>query len=147
METVTVSRKYQIVIPEKLREAAKIKPGGQNGRNRQARNPRVRSHAPVEADKRDDSRARYERLARQGRTILISVDSYGWIERLTNGPKASKYNKVIDDADPSDMVTSVVVLYEVYKKVKKIKGEESALEASAALNQTKIIAIDQTLSI
>jgi len=27
METVTVSRKYQIVIPEKLREAANIKPG------------------------------------------------------------------------------------------------------------------------
>jgi AbrB family looped-hinge helix DNA binding protein len=27
METVTVSRKYQIVIPEKLRQAANIKPG------------------------------------------------------------------------------------------------------------------------
>jgi len=27
METVKVSRKYQVVIPEKLREAANIKPG------------------------------------------------------------------------------------------------------------------------
>ncbi len=27
METVTVSKKYQIVIPEKLRRDAKIKPG------------------------------------------------------------------------------------------------------------------------
>ena len=27
METVTVSRKYQVVIPEKLRQAANIKPG------------------------------------------------------------------------------------------------------------------------
>jgi len=27
METVKVSKKYQVVIPEKLREAAKIKPG------------------------------------------------------------------------------------------------------------------------
>jgi len=27
METVTVSRKYQVVIPEKLRRDAKIKPG------------------------------------------------------------------------------------------------------------------------
>ena len=27
METVTVSKKYQIVIPEKLRREAKIKPG------------------------------------------------------------------------------------------------------------------------
>jgi len=78
---------------------------------------------------------------------LISIDSYGWIERLTNGPKASKYNQVIDNVDHSELVTSVVVLYEVYKKVKKVKGEESALEAVAALSQTKIIAIDQTLSL
>jgi len=27
METVTVSKKYQVVIPEKLRRKAKIKPG------------------------------------------------------------------------------------------------------------------------
>jgi AbrB family looped-hinge helix DNA binding protein len=27
METVKVSKKYQVVIPEKLREAAKIRPG------------------------------------------------------------------------------------------------------------------------
>jgi AbrB family looped-hinge helix DNA binding protein len=27
METVTVSKKYQVVIPEKLRKQAKIKPG------------------------------------------------------------------------------------------------------------------------
>ena len=27
METVTVSKKYQVVIPEKLRREAKIKPG------------------------------------------------------------------------------------------------------------------------
>jgi len=27
METVTVSKKYQVVIPEKLRKEAKIKPG------------------------------------------------------------------------------------------------------------------------
>lgn len=78
---------------------------------------------------------------------MISVDSYGWVERFTDGPKATAYNKIIDGARPSDLVTSVVVLYEVYKKVKKTKGEETALEAVAALGQTKVVPVDQTLSL
>ena len=78
---------------------------------------------------------------------MISVDSYGWIERFTNGPKASAYNRVIDEAKPEELVTSVIVLYEVYKKVKETKDEETALEAVAALSQTKIVTLDQTLSL
>ncbi len=78
---------------------------------------------------------------------MISIDSYGWIERFTEGPKSSEYNKIIDDAKPEELVTSAVVLYEVYRKVKKLKGEETALEAVAALNQTKVVAVDQTLSL
>ena len=78
---------------------------------------------------------------------MISVDSYGWIERFTEGPKAAAYNRIIDGTKPSELVTSVVVLYEVYKKVKKLKGEEMALEAVAALSQTKVVPVDQTLSL
>jgi len=78
---------------------------------------------------------------------LISIDSNGWVERFTNGTKASAYNRVIDSTKPEELVTSVVVLYEVYKRIKKLKGEETALEAVAALSQTKIVAVDQTLSL
>jgi len=78
---------------------------------------------------------------------LISVDSYGWVERFTDGPKASAYNKIIDSTKPQELVTSVVILYEVYKKVKRIKGEETALEAIAALSQTKVVPADQTLTL
>ncbi len=78
---------------------------------------------------------------------MISIDSYGWIERFTNGPKALRYNKIIDKTVPTDLVTSVVVLYEVYKKVKRARGEEMALEAVAALSQTKVVPVDQTLSL
>jgi predicted nucleic acid-binding protein len=39
------------------------------------------------------------------------------------------------------------VLYEVYRKVKKLKGEEEALLAIAALSQTTIVPIDQTISL
>jgi predicted nucleic acid-binding protein len=78
---------------------------------------------------------------------LIGIDSYGWIERFTNGPKAQQYNRIIDKVRPDEIVTSVVVLYEVYRKVKQVKGEGLALEAVAALSQTKIVPVDQTLSL
>ena len=78
---------------------------------------------------------------------LICIDSYGWIERFTEGPKAAQYNRVIDATRPADIITSVVTLYEVYRKVKQTKGEETALEAVAALSQTAVQHVDQTLSL
>ena len=78
---------------------------------------------------------------------MICVDSYGWIERLTNGPKADLYNAVIEKAAPSEIVTSAVVLYEVYRKVKQTVNEQSALEAVAAIGQTFIVPVDQSLSL
>jgi predicted nucleic acid-binding protein len=78
---------------------------------------------------------------------LISIDSYGWIERFAGGPKASHYNRIIDAAAEDEIVTSVITLYEVYRKVKQARGEETALEAVAVLSQTKVIPIDQTLSL
>jgi len=78
---------------------------------------------------------------------LISIDSSGWVERFTRGPKAPQYKKVIELNQPKEIVTSVVVLYEVYKKIKKLKGEEEALLAVAALSQTTIAFVDQAISL
>lgn len=78
---------------------------------------------------------------------MISIDSSGWIERFTKGPKAAHYKQVIESTKPKDIITSVVVLYEVYKKIKKLKGEEEALLAVAALNQTTIVPVNQALSL
>jgi len=80
-------------------------------------------------------------------TELISVDSYGWIERFTKGPKAAQYGQVIESSQPKEIITSVIVLYEVYRKIKKLKGEEQALLAVAALSQTTIVPVDQTISL
>ena len=76
---------------------------------------------------------------------MISVDSYGWIERFTNGPKAAQYNRVIDATQPGEIITSMVVIYEVYRKVKQTRGEQAALEGVAALSQTRAIPVDPTL--
>jgi toxin FitB len=80
-------------------------------------------------------------------TQLISIDSSGWIERFTEGPKAPQFNQVIDQCEPKEIITSVTVIYEVYKKTKKLKGEKQALLAIAALNQTTIVPIDQTIAL
>jgi predicted nucleic acid-binding protein len=78
---------------------------------------------------------------------LISVDSYGWIERFTDGPKADLYDAVIEKAAPSEIVTSAMVLYEVYRKIKQAVNEQSALEAVAAIGQTFVVPVDQSLSL
>ena len=78
---------------------------------------------------------------------MIGIDSYGWIERFTDGQKAQQYNRIIERVRADEIVTSVVVLYEVYRKVKQVKGEEAALEAVAALSQTRVVPIDQTIAL
>jgi len=44
-----------------------------------------------------------------------------------------------------EILTSVVAIYEVYKKVKRARNEQVALEAIAVLSQTTTIIVDQTL--
>ena len=78
---------------------------------------------------------------------MISVDSYGWIERFTDGPKADLYDAVIEKAAPAEIVTSAMVLYEVYRKIKQAVNEQSALEAVAAIGQTFVVPVDQSISL
>ena len=42
---------------------------------------------------------------------------------------------------------SSIVVYEVYKRIRSIQGEQSALEASAQLNRTKIIELTSQIAI
>ncbi len=78
---------------------------------------------------------------------MISIDSYGWIERLLEGPKAPAYNRVFSSVDPGEIVTSVVTLYEVYKKLKPMKGESAALSAAVHLRATTLVPFDDQLAL
>ena len=77
---------------------------------------------------------------------MISVDSYGWIEMFTDGPKSAAYRKIIDSTTDDEIVTSTITLYEVYWKLKVARGEDIALERLASLGRTKVIPVDMTLS-
>jgi len=59
---------------------------------------------------------------------MIIVDSFGWIEYLSDGPLTNKYEKYLSDL--TKVITPTIVLYEVYKKIKNTKykrGREGAV--------------------
>lgn len=78
---------------------------------------------------------------------MISIDSYGWIERFSGGPKQAQYNRVFATVPPAEILTSVVVVYEVYKRAKANRGEHAALETVAALGHTVLVPVDQEIAL
>ncbi len=78
---------------------------------------------------------------------MICIDSSGWLERLLGGPRAAGYNRVMDRVTPDEVVTSVVTVYEVYRKLRPVKGEAAALEAVVALRATHIVPVDDRIAL
>ena len=76
---------------------------------------------------------------------MILIDSYGWIEYFGDGPLADSYAVFIEKADEKGTVTPTIVIYEVYRKIKGVKGEEKALEAYAQMSQTRIVDLTSSL--
>lgn len=72
------------------------------------------------------------------------VDSSGWLEFFTDGPLASKYSHYLEE--PQELVVPTLVIYEVYKKIKKERTEEEALLSIAHMGKAKIIVLDDTLA-
>lgn len=77
---------------------------------------------------------------------MILLDSYGWIEYFRDGPLAGIYAQYVENADEENTVISPIVVYEVYKKIKREVNEERALEAYAQLARAKVIPLDLGLA-
>lgn len=75
------------------------------------------------------------------------IDSYGWIEYFSDGPLAKKYAPYIEDVSENNAVTPTIVVYEVYKRLKKEKGEQVALEAYAQMTRSKLVPLDDALAL
>jgi len=76
---------------------------------------------------------------------LIVVDSSGWVEFFTDGPLADSYAARLRSL--SSVVTPVIVLYEVYKRLKRDLSEEEAIIAISAMQQTRVVAITSELAL
>jgi len=76
---------------------------------------------------------------------MILVDSCGWIEFLADGDKAEEYAKYF--LDPKEIVTPTIVIYEVFKKILKERGEEAAVMVAAQMSGTRVIELSEMLSL
>lgn len=76
---------------------------------------------------------------------MFLVDSSGWIEFFTDGPLAKEYSKYLKDI--TKVVTPTIVLYEVYKKIKRERTEEDALSAVSLINKTSVIPLSESIAL
>ena len=76
---------------------------------------------------------------------MIVVDSSGWLEFLTDGPLADEYASRLRHT--ASVVTPTIILYEVYKHAKRLRGEDGALEAAAAIQKTTVVPLNDELAL
>lgn len=76
------------------------------------------------------------------------IDSSAWLEYFTNGKLASKCASFIESANEVDFFTPTIVLFEVYKKVKREKGREAAVQVAAQISgKTTLIQLTDVIAI
>jgi predicted nucleic acid-binding protein len=76
---------------------------------------------------------------------MIIVDSCGWLEWFTDGTLADSYKQYLADSD--NILVPAIVLYEVYKVLKRGAGEETALLAAGYMRSSRLIPLDDTLAL
>jgi len=76
---------------------------------------------------------------------MVVVDSCGWLEWFTDGALADEYRPYLEDID--DLIVPSIVLYEVYKFLKREAGEEKALLATGYIKNARIIPLDDILAL
>ena len=76
---------------------------------------------------------------------LNVVDSSAWLEYLTGGVQAARFADVIEDS--KRLIVPAIVLYEVFKKVLRERGEQAALQIAAAMHAGKVVPVDAALAL
>jgi predicted nucleic acid-binding protein len=74
------------------------------------------------------------------------IDSCGWLEFFTDGPRASVYEKELT-AKPEGILVPAIVIYEVYKFLYRTSGEETAIRCTGHMSQCEVIDLDTSLAI
>ncbi|MFO8031873.1 MAG: type II toxin-antitoxin system VapC family toxin [Desulfohalobiaceae bacterium] len=76
---------------------------------------------------------------------MYIVDSCGWLEWLTDGNLAETYAQYLTEVER--ILIPSIVLYEVYKVLKREVGEEKALLAISYMKRATIVPLDDNLAI
>ena len=73
------------------------------------------------------------------------VDSSGWLEYFTGGHNAGFFAQAIQDE--KNLVTPTICLYEVFKRVLALLGEERALETVGSMCVGEIVDLTRQIAI
>ena len=76
---------------------------------------------------------------------MILVDSFGWIEYLAEGRLAERYGEYLTNL--AEVITPTIVLYEVYKKLRRERKEEEALLVIAQIMKTRIVPLTEEIAL
>ena len=76
---------------------------------------------------------------------MIVVDSSGWIEIFTGGPRRRDFRDWVDRAD--EVLVPTLVLYEVYKVIRRGASEDEADAAIARLRKFTVVSLDEALAV
>lgn len=68
---------------------------------------------------------------------MILVDSCGWLEYFTDGPLVGRYSEYLEQS--AEVIVPLIVIYEVYKKIKKVYSEELALLAVGRMKSCRVV--------
>lgn len=77
--------------------------------------------------------------------MKVLLDSSGWIEFFTDGRLADQYAQYF--MPKYQLITPTIVLYEVYKKIKRERGEETALLFAGRLSATQVIQLTESIAL
>ena len=73
------------------------------------------------------------------------VDSSGWLEYFSDGPRASHFEKPLKDT--ARLVVPTVCLFEVFKVVIRERGEDDALQAAALMKQGVVVELTAEIAL
>ena len=76
--------------------------------------------------------------------MKIVLDSSGWIEFFVGGPLADRYAAYL--VSRYDLITPTIVLYEVYKEIKRERGKELAILFSGRLHATRVAPLTESIA-
>jgi toxin FitB len=73
------------------------------------------------------------------------VDSSAWLEYLSGSPRSIHFAEPIEAT--GRLVVPVIVIYELFKKIVRERGEQPALEVCGLLSQGQVVDVDAALAV
>ena len=73
------------------------------------------------------------------------VDSSGWLEYFSDGPNADCFAEPLGNVP--ELLVPTIILYEVFKVVCRQRGEDSALQSTALMQQGRIIELTSSIAL